>query len=139
MASIYRPRGNPRNPNWLCFFRDGLNDRRCRSTGTADRKLATKICLAFDDAAEKAGRGELTPDAARSLVEKTMKQISDPAQDRPLPPRRVRKVRRLIEGTINAIANDVDTHLPPRQSVDEFLRSWRTQAETKVSTGTYAR
>lgn len=139
MASIYRSPGDPRNPNWLCFFRDGLNERRCRSTGTQDRKLATKICLAFDDAADKAGRGELTPDVARAIVEKTMKQICDPAQDRPLPPRRTRKVRRLIEGTINAIARDVGTQLPPKQTVDEFLRGWRTQAESRLSIGTYAR
>jgi hypothetical protein len=51
VASIHK---DPRSPYFFCSFVAGDGKRKFRSTKTRDRKVALKVCLAWQDAAEKA-------------------------------------------------------------------------------------
>jgi integrase len=69
-VSIHR---QPGRPHWFCSFRvyDGQTGKWrwvFRSCKTSDETKAREICRAWHKAALKAGRGELSEDAARAII-----------------------------------------------------------------------
>jgi integrase len=69
-VSIHR---QPGRPNWFCSYRlyDGQTGKWrwvFRSCKTSDETKAREICRAWHKAALKAGRGELSEDAARAII-----------------------------------------------------------------------
>ena len=67
MASIHKdPRG--KSPFWYCAFYGADGRRMFRSTKETDRRKAFKICLAWEGAAAKARRKELTAAQARKVI-----------------------------------------------------------------------
>lgn len=86
MASIHKdPRKaadgkNPKSPFWYCAFYGGDGTRKFKSTKTANRKQALKICTAWEEAAIGSRAKTLTT----SQVRKVFNEILDSAGDAPL-------------------------------------------------------
>lgn len=74
MSSVHRANGKP---NWFCYYSDHTGRRRCKSTGTADKKEATRICERVQTIEDGARTGTLTADRARSVIESTVSEIMD--------------------------------------------------------------
>jgi hypothetical protein len=69
-VSIHR---QPGRPNWFCSYRifnteAGRWRRVFKSTKTEDESAAREICRAWHKAALKAGKGQLSADAAREII-----------------------------------------------------------------------
>ena len=56
MSSVHKQEGKP---NWFCAFYDPEGFRKFKSTGTDNRKVASKICSALEHAATLAKQKEL--------------------------------------------------------------------------------
>src|SRR4029077_1757640 len=67
MASIHKD-ARGKSPFWYCAFYGADGRRMFRSTKATDRKTALKICLAWESAAAKARRKELTAAQARKVI-----------------------------------------------------------------------
>ena len=67
MASIHKD-SRGKSPFWYCAFYGADGRRMFRSTKATDRKTALKICLAWESAAAKARRKELTAAQARKVI-----------------------------------------------------------------------
>jgi integrase len=75
MSSIHKdPRG--RSPYWYAAFTDGTGKRRFVSTKATDRKVALKIALAWQDAADHVRRRELTANQCRRVLGELLSVIS---------------------------------------------------------------
>lgn len=72
MASIHR---QPGKPFWFCAFTDPEGKRRFKSTGTADKKEAEKICAGWARTAELGRSKKLTPDRARYIITDTVDDL----------------------------------------------------------------
>jgi integrase len=76
MASV---RKHPKSNFWSACFRDSNGIRTTRSTKTADKRLALKTALAWEDAASKAGSGRLIEAQARAVVNSIMEHAGHEA------------------------------------------------------------
>lgn len=65
MASIHK---NGSRKNWFCAFYLPDGTRAFKSTGTADKKTALKMCLQFESAARQAKEQRLTMKRARDVI-----------------------------------------------------------------------
>jgi len=72
MASLHK---QPGKPHWFCAFTDSKGKRCFRSTLTANKKEAEKICTAWAQAAEKGRKGLLNADQAREIISRTVADI----------------------------------------------------------------
>jgi integrase len=72
MASLHK---QPGKPHWFAAFTTPDGKRHFKSTGTADRKSAKKICDGWQKASELAAQKNLTPDRARKLIEATVSDV----------------------------------------------------------------
>lgn len=75
--SIHKQAGRP---NWFCSFRIFNKEARAwrwvfRSTLTADEAKAREICRCWHIAALKAGKGELSEDAAREIIARGVSDV----------------------------------------------------------------
>ena len=72
MASIHKdPRG--KSPFWYAAFYGADGGRKFKSTKERDRKVALKICFAWEQAAEMARRRELTAAQGRKVIAEMVK------------------------------------------------------------------
>lgn len=64
-------------PYWFCAFTTPDGKRHFKSTGTANKSHANKICAGWAKASELAVQQNLTPDRARQLIEATVADVSE--------------------------------------------------------------
>jgi integrase len=74
MASIHRD-SKGRSPNWFCAFRLPDGRRTLKSTGTADRKEALKICRGFERASQIAARPDVTRDRLVRVFDELLESL----------------------------------------------------------------
>lgn len=72
MASLHRQHGRP---YWFCAFTTPDGKRHFKSTGTANKQHAQKICQGWIKAAELSGQSNLSADRARKLIETTVSDV----------------------------------------------------------------
>lgn len=72
MASIHRL---PNKPNWICFFTDRNNKRRCKSCLTGNRREAERICAKIQSIEDQARTGNITEERARRIIESVVGEI----------------------------------------------------------------
>lgn len=72
MASVHRL---PNRPHWFCFYTDEQGARKCKTTGTTNKREALKVCIGFQKAADLARSGRLTEERARLLIESVVTDI----------------------------------------------------------------
>jgi integrase len=107
MPSVHRL---PGKPNWICFYTDRENKRRCKSTLTTDKREAERVCVNIQEIEDKARNGHLTADRAR----------------------------RVIESTVADIMESLGTPIE-RKSIREHFETWIAAREVETSEGTYKR
>jgi|SRR5271165_6444274 len=74
MASLHKdPRG--KSPYFYCAFTLPDGKRAFRSTKQTDRKAALRMCLAWEDAAEQAGKGSMTEVQARKVLNSILASV----------------------------------------------------------------
>jgi integrase len=92
MASIHK---QPGKPHWFCSFstwdaeRQGWK-RHFKSTGTADKKEAERVCGAWSKAARAGRAGKLTPESAREIIAAGVADVFLGANRERMPSRSVR-------------------------------------------------
>jgi len=74
MASVHKL---PGKPNWVCFFTDRTNKRRCKSTLTVDKREAERVCFKLQEIEDRARSGRLTEDRARKVIETAVAEIME--------------------------------------------------------------
>ncbi|MBM3835921.1 MAG: hypothetical protein FJ403_22185, partial [Verrucomicrobia bacterium] len=74
MASVHKL---PGKPNWVCFFTDRTNKRRCKSTLTVDKREAERVCYKLQEIEDRARSGRLTEDRARKVIETAVAEIME--------------------------------------------------------------
>src|SRR5262249_17583652 len=72
MATIHK---RLHSPNYHCSFKDATGVWRFRSTGTADRRAAQRICDGWQEAEELASGGELTRARILDLYNETLRRV----------------------------------------------------------------
>jgi integrase len=72
MATIHR---REHSPNYFCSFKDASGTWRLRSTGTAERRAAQRICEGWQEAEELAHSGELTRGRILDLYNETLRRV----------------------------------------------------------------
>lgn len=107
MSSVHR---QPGRPCWFCAFYNSNGKRVFRSTGTAKKTDAVKICNAWAKAAKLARRNTLTQDRARAIIEAGVLDI-------------------LEDSGVEA----------PRRTVEEFFNLWIEAREKVTSPTTFSR
>ena len=74
MPSLHK---QPNKPHWFCAFTTPDGKRHFKSTGTADKSHARKICAGWVKASELATQQSLTPDRARQLIDATIADVAE--------------------------------------------------------------
>jgi integrase len=74
MSSIHRQDGKP---NLFCAFYDPEGFRRFRTTGTADRRIATSVCTVIERMAGLAKQGKLSNEKALKIIREKTAEIEE--------------------------------------------------------------
>lgn len=107
MSSVHRIKGKP---NWACFYTDRDGRRRCKSTLTANKREAERICSEVQKIEDRAKAGHITHDRAR----------------------------RVIEGVVSEIMESVGAPLE-RKTIREHFERWLKAFESECREGTFLR
>jgi integrase len=100
----------PGKPNWFCFYTDHAGRRRCKSTKTADKREAERVCNELQKVSDKARSGRLNADNARKVIESAVADIME------------------------ASGSPID-----QKSIMEHFESWAKAREVESSEGTFKR
>jgi integrase len=150
MASVHKL---PGKPNWICFFTDNLGKRRCKTTGTTNRKQAETVCNGFQRAADSARKGTLTETRARALIEQTVSELMESsggklerhsikeyftrwmkAREGTTSPSTHDRYSGIVRTFLDNLGERADASLLTLRSQD--IERYRDSLEVKVSTGT---
>jgi integrase len=107
MPSVHRLEGKP---NWICFYTDRANKRRCKSTLTTDKREAARVCVNIQEIEDKARNGHLTADRARRVIESTVADIME------------------------SLGSPIE-----QKSIREHFETWIAARQVETSEGTYKR
>lgn len=122
MSSVHR---QPGRPFYFCAFYDQHGRRHFRSTKTANRKQAERICAAMQKAAYDARLGKLTADRARAIVEEAVADIAEVSGVQV--PRQT--IRTYLDGWLAAKSATKSTLTRYRGIVDAFLKHLEAKAD----------
>ncbi len=133
MSSVHRENGKP---NWFCHYYDHTGRRRGKSTGTADKKEATRICERIQTIEDGARTGTLTADRARSVLESTVSEIMD-SLGSPMEQVTIREFFTAWAKT-SELETSAGTQIRYLAIVEAFLKFMQGKAERRLSALTAA-
>ncbi len=120
MASLWK---HPNSPYWSACFTAVVGQRLIqmkRSTGTADRKLASKIADEIEDAA----RGQLTPEKVQAFLEEKVEDLG---------------VRRFARAAFDQVMRKTVGRGLVSKTTRGFVQNWLEVSKGEVSAATWSK